>query len=84
MPCLLVQVKLNTSHPLESPLLQLPEGAASYLSDRDVRVLSWGVRKTRQIFLQSPMQSVAASEAQPGESVASDRDLAKWVSGDCD
>jgi choline dehydrogenase-like flavoprotein len=75
-----VNVTLNSSAlPFAVPAFSLNNASDSYLTNRDVTVLSWGVEQVRRIVQFSPLQCEPGDELYPGPSVISEA-LDNWIS----
>ena len=53
----------------KSGSVSIPTGKSTYLSDRDVKALGWGVSEVRRIFGQEPLKSSVIREVEPGVAV---------------
>jgi len=63
---------------LRLPAIELPEGRAKYLSERDVKILAWGIEQVRSIQKSPPLSEHTADEIYPGASVKGE-DLFRYV-----
>lgn len=62
-------VAFGESFGFRLPTLHLPENTTSHLTDMDVKRLSWGMEKVRQILSFDPLKNLTQGELYPGSDV---------------
>jgi len=60
------------------PSVELPENKTSYLSDTDVKRLSWGMQQVRRILSFAPLHNMTGGELYPGSKIVG-KDLEKHI-----